>query len=313
MNRYGIFITLSTLLFFSGVTVVLAEGEDTTSASVMPANLSIVLQPGSVWRSTLNIKNDSKSKTEFFVYTTVFTGVSRLVPVIPKEVLPSGKENLDIIGKDWLTLEKKSIELNPAEIRQLSFSLVVPDDASPGNYNLGFLIGKNPNLAPEDNTSVSVGKFVASVIALRVTDTLVERLNLREFSTRQRVYTTPSIPIHIALENLKSKPVTPTRAVLKIQPVFATGLPHADIVKELTLLAIAPNSTKTGDFIWSPISPGPLYPLGLYQASVIVSYGTNGQQHLTDTLNILIIPRSLLIIVLATLLLIVFFIHRFKK
>lgn len=252
--------------------------------SIKPATIDEPLDPGTEKQYSVTIENLNSADQKFFLFTRNISGVkSGGVPIFAE----NNSENTGYELSDWITLPFTELDLPGNGQTTLSFTLKVPDNASPGSHFGGVFISVDP---PEiQNSGAAVGYQVANIISIRVSGDAHEAAGIRQFSTSQYLYGSSKVEFSARIENegnVLVKPIGP----LEIYNMLGNKV--GELMFNEDLAAVFPKSTREySGIVWESESTG----FGRYEAILSPIYGDEGaRKTMSSTVTFWILPMNII-------------------
>ncbi|MDP2643028.1 MAG: hypothetical protein Q8P62_04255 [Candidatus Peregrinibacteria bacterium] len=315
-------------ILLSGLGVLLAVLTVSSSAfalTVSPTKIELKGDPGQVVSGDFELLNEQKN---------------------PITLYPS-YENFEASGEDgtpnfvagdydlavWMKAQD-SVTLKAGEYQKIPFTITIPKDADAGGHYAAVFWGTNPPAASGE-TSVSIGAKTGILILLTVSGDVKEGGSLLEFSAKenQRFFTSLPIDFYYRFQNGGGDRLKPTGTV-KIKNTFWLTADEFDANK--TNGNVLPNSTRRFVTTWDGIDKDDLkedvvlkdenlggkkgffdtvsyqwnhFAMGMYTAKLGLTYGSDAKIA-GDSFIFFVLPWQLMI-VMALIILVVFFVLRF--
>lgn len=217
-------------------------------------------------------------------------------------------EKTDYDLSEWITLSQDSIFIPKRGEGNITFTITVPNETSPGDHFASIITSSKP---PEiKKTGASVGYQVGNIISIRTPGDVVDLARIREFSTEKYFNASKDIDFTVKIENEGNILVEPVGFV-DIKNMFGKSVSQLDFNKEASGVFPKTESNPEGmrSFIvsWNDEGLG----FGRYEASLSVSYGADQKSSLYSTVNFWILPANVIIptiIALIVLFLIIYFV-----
>lgn len=274
-----------------------AYAQEGAGVSISPALIEEGLEPGEVKNYSFTIRNLTSVAETYFLFTRNIEGMA-------EDGIPAYAEEGEETGfglADWITLDTNQITLAPNEEGEVSFSLNVPSNASPGSHFGGVFVSKD---APEIRRSgAAVGYRVGNIISIRVAGDAVLNATIRQFSTDRYLHGSSNVDFSVRVENEGNVLIRPTG------PIEITNM-LGQTVDTVTFNeqrgAVFPESLREYTQSWAGQGTG----FGRYEATIALSYGEQGTvRTMSSTVTFWILPMNIILPalgVLATLLLVTY-------
>lgn len=160
------------ILAFSLLFVAFPPALAATGIGVSPGRFEVEVNPGQVYESTLIVSNEGDKPIEIRSYALdrrVRSGgsIDFLKPGKPQES-PAA----------WLRIQPSEFTLLPHEEQEVTWKMLVPQDAMPGDYVGVLFFEHTPEARPG---TVSIGGRVGAVVSIRVAGQVVVSGDLEDF------------------------------------------------------------------------------------------------------------------------------------
>lgn len=260
-----------------------AQQEAAAGISISPAIIEEPGIPGQTLEKVVNVKNLSGSQQIYYLFTRDIIGVEgNGTPVF-------ADDNSEITGfemSEWIALGIIEVDLAPQEEAAIPVSIAVPEFATPGSHFAGIFVSMDPPRMR--SVGAAVAYQVANIVSIRVAGDVVEHAEIRQFSTGNYVYGSPSVDFEARVENKGSTLVRPI-GPLEIHNMF--GKRVALLTFNESQGAVFPGATRQFDIRWDDEGPG----FGRYEAMLSLVYGERGRQStISSTVTFWILPTNII-------------------
>lgn len=255
---------------------------------ISPPIIEPLVQPGSTYNDSLKVTNDSSESITLYPYIRDFEaqgeeGTARLVD--------PGTEKDGISA--WLNMDTSSLDFQPGETKAIPFSIVVPENASPGGHYGAIVVGtRAPDLkinTEDKGAAIATAQEVASLILVQISGEMDVNADIREFKTDRSFYNSPfQISFSTRIENKGNIHIKP-RGEIKITDMFGKTVTTLDLNKQGS--NVLPQTMRKFNNEWKEKGG-----YGRYKASLALSYGVSadnggtGMQSLFSEVTFWIIP-----------------------
>jgi hypothetical protein len=300
MNATGLPILFRVLAFFSFCLILLPSlvSAQQSGIKISPATIEETLDAGEAINYTVRLTNLDVAERTYYLYARNISGVREGgVPIF-------AERNEEITGfelADWVVLQTTQITVPASGESFFDFTLIVPENASPGSHFGGIFVSVDP---PEiENSGAAVGYQVANIISIRVSGEAQEMAGIREFSTSKFFYGSQNVDFNVRIENTGNVLVRPT-GPLEVYNMLGNQVANFTFNPEQA--AVFPNDERTYSKVnWTGDSIG----FGRYEAILSPIYGDEGAKRtMSSTVTFWILPMNIIgpaLLVLGTLLLII--------
>ncbi len=295
----AVYVALSSFLLIVGFSTS-AHAQVALGLQLKPAIVEDQVNPGETHQYALSVTNVSKVAGTFFVSTQDIKGLDNQGrPIFSKTGEPTGYEI-----SSWVTLPHTTISLNAGETKSISFTVRVPDGASPGSH-FGTIFFSDKPIVPT-TSGTGIGFDVGSILSLRISGDIREEAQLREFSTGKLIYASTDVDFTTKVQNVGNVLVQPA-GIIQVTNMF--GKEVASVPVNASLASVFPKADRTYATQWK--SDG--FAFGRYQAIVSLVYGNEERKTIYSTTSFWILPLVPILVVLGTLLLVVGSIYALMK
>lgn len=268
-NLLTLAIILTSLVLgdFAFCQAVQAQTTDKLTLTIAPPLIKINLQPGEVWQSAIKVVNNNNQDTAIYLQALDFTSSDNGgVMFIPKN---SGEENQSFALSQWLRFESGPIVIPAQASEEIPFVIELPATAEPGGHYAAILAGTKPgeNIS---GSGIKISSLLASLIMLEVKGELVEKAQIREFSTDKKIYSEPVVNFTVRLENTGNIHIQP-QGEIKIYNQFGQERGTITINHNTEYGNVLPKSIRRWQFSWQ--GEKKLTDMGRYKAVLVLGYG----------------------------------------
>jgi hypothetical protein len=291
MHRTNTFVRVLVVSLLILQTLVFAPNAyaDNQGIELSPGIFEDKVDPGKTYTFSLRVRNVSETPKTYYLSTKDI-----------KSVDGGGRPEFAMEGEPtpynlstWITLGEASVDLNPGQSKTVSFSVAVPEEATPGSHFGGiFLEAEPPKLR---NTGAGVGVTVGSLINLQISGEVVEDARLRSFSTSQLVYNTLPVTFETNIENLGNTLLRPT-GIVEVVNMF--GKKVASLRVNESSAGLFPAAQRAFTVEWSSED----FAFGRYQAVLSLVYGDDVRKTVSATMSFWVLPIKPISIALGSLL-----------
>lgn len=239
--------------------------------------------PGESREFSINISNLSSTEQVIYLFTRNISGVKAGgVPIFADD--DAEKTGFEIT--EWLTLNDTSITIPGDGSYSISFTINVPENASPGSHFGGVFASVDP---PRLRSSgAAVGYEVASILSIRVAGDAVEKAQIRSFSSDNYIYSSPNVTFNAEIENQGNVLIRPT-GPLEITNMFGKTVATLDFNESLA--GVFPLAKRTFELKWNDEGTG----FGRYETRLSLVYGGEGSKStMTSTVSFWILPMNII-------------------
>lgn len=280
----SIFLVTATLL------PIQVSAQQQVSMKIQPTLIEEKVDPGQVIIKTVSIANLGATQQTLYPVTRDITGIGADGrPIYSNEKVDS--EGMSLAS--WVTFTDKEITVSPGGSRQVTFTITVPKEASPGSHFGGvFLTYQAPG---ETLNATGVGYEIGTVLNLQISGEIVEEAAIRSFSSNKFIYGEAKVHFTTRAENLGNVFIRP-RGLVEIHSMF--GKKVATLPVNDAGAGVLPKGERTYETDWLPED----LQIGRYEAIVALSYGGQGSQTISSKTEFWILPVNIVLPVLGGLL-----------
>lgn len=281
MTRFvGVAVCLLLALLANSVS---AQGTDAAGIGISPAIIEEGATPGEVKKYTVSVSNLSEAEQKYYVYMRDIVGVKNdNSPVYAQD----DTETTGFELSSWVKLDVEEIIVPAGADVPLSFTLTVPDTASPGSHFGALFISLEPPRLR--TTGAAVGYDVANIISIRVAGDANEKAEIRQFSTDRFFYGSTNVDFNLRIENLGNVLVRPTGPI-EITNMFGKNV--ATLVFNDSQASVFPGVTREYNFNWTDEGTG----FGRYLVRVSPIYGESGSKNtISSTVSFWVLPMNII-------------------
>ncbi|NTW22409.1 DUF916 domain-containing protein [Candidatus Falkowbacteria bacterium] len=307
-----IIASLALAAIFGSFSAGYASAQDSSMIlSITPPLFKVNMKPGEVWSSVVKVVNNNAYPVTVYTQVADFkSGESGGVEFVKNEPDAAGK---GYTLSQWLEITSEPIDIGAFSSQDIPFKVMLPQTADPGGHYAAILVGNKPI----DNTAGSVVKIsskLASLLLVRVAGEVVEKGDVREFSTSKGFSKKTEADFTVRFINKGNVHLRPEGEV-KITNMFGQTRGVIAINKKSEFGNVLPDSEKKWEFNWKGESS--IWDAGRMKAELFLSYGEEGKQSEVRKINFwvvnlkptLAVAGSLLFIVMMT----IFLIRRFIR
>lgn len=292
--RSAVAVLAGVTLFLTGAPLAFAQASQ--GLEVKPAVIEDNTTPGATYHFTVTVTNVSSAEHTFTVVAKDISGLDD--KGLPVFALP-GQETIYSLSS-WIQLPQAPITLAAGESKTVSFTVLVPANASPGSHFGGVFFDTSTQQVTTTGSAISVE--VGSVINLQIAGNIIEDARIQEFSTDSIIYGSPAVAFTTKVENMGNVLVTP-HGVIQITDML--GHQVGTVTVNDSAAPVFPGSVRSYTTSWQ----GAGFAIGRYQAVLSLSYGTEAKRTISAVNSFWIIPFKLTLIVVGSLLALILIIY----
>lgn len=261
-----------------------------------PPVINLSADPGSTVKAKISLRDISA--TSLLVTGEINDFIAGGEDGTPK-ILLGENERSAFSFKDWMS-PLPIITLKSKEIRNLTITIDIPANASPGGYyGVVRFTGTPPDL---EGTGVSLSASLGSLILLRVNGNAKESLSIEEFSASHSgktgsLFEAAPIVFTERFKNGGNIQQEPT-GLVTVKDMFGNVV--ATLAVNDSKRDVLPDSVRKFESSLDSTNIGNKMLFGLYHADLSVTYGSD-KQVLTSSITFWVIPYTLIAIIIAAL------------
>lgn len=258
--------------------------------------------PSQTWSSEIRVINVNDYEITVYPQVVNFApsgenGQGTLVPVFSEET--QGQTLAE-----WVQVTKNAVTIAPQQTLSIPFTVTVTKDAAPGGHYAAILVGTKPPEKTGGSSLVQTAQFVTSLLFVRVSGDVIERGNIREFTTTDTVNNEPNVQFDVRFENTGNVHLQPQGDIV-ITNMWGTQRGVIPINYQTHFGNVLPNSVRKFSFTWTGGQSS--YDIGRFKAIATLGYGADTKSFTTSTTYFWIIPVQQILFITIGLLLVLWF------
>ena len=287
------------VLFFIWLLPNAVLAQSSAGVSINRATIEAPADPGDVMQESFEVTNLSDTEQTYYIFARDIVGVrDGNAPEFARE----GQEKTGFELSEWIDLPGEPLVVPPGGKETVSFTINVPDNATPGSHFGGVFVSVEPPKFRE--IGASVGYDVASIVSIKISGDAIISAQIREFSTEKIIHGSTAVQFNVRVQNTGNVLVRPV-GPLEVFNMFGRRV-HQETFNE-TSGGVFPGTIRDFKENWSDENPG----FGRYQAVLSLVYEADGGNRTIDsTVSFWILPMKIIgpaLLVLVVLLLISYF------
>ena len=292
------------ILIFVGSVAIFAQPQSARAVQVTisPPRFDAFANPGDILNETLKVHNDTGSTQTYKTIVADFSASDDTGGISVSDDPNTPKTSYSLAR--WVKVEPSQFTVDANQDAKVAITIVVPQGAEPGGHYATVEVQIAGN-SVSGGSGASVETRLNSLILLRVSGAITEKLNLDTFKASEPYYS--KAPVNFTMRSTNSGNVhdAPEGSI-----VITDMFNHK--VKELPIPVanVLPGSARLLNIQWTDNLP-----IGRFTATLVATYGQS-KTPLTASTTFIIFPISLAITILVVILLIVLLItqrRRLKK
>ena len=257
--------------------------------SVSPPKFDLFGSPGDVVNEKIKVRNDGASTLNYSSKVADFTANGDLGGVNISDDTKAPTTNYSLAK--WVTVQPAKFSVAPGQEKILNLIIRIPENAEPGGHYASVQLSLSGSATA--GSGASVVSTIDSLILLRVSGNLTEKLSLDSFTTDNNYYPNGPVNFLIRTRNSGNVHVAPTGTIV-ITDMFGHKTQELDVVGANVL----PGSDRLNKITWDQRGM-----VGRYTAQLVATYGQS-RQPLTASVTFIVFPPFLLALLIGLLLLI---------
>lgn len=256
---------------FSFLNINKALAADTIGVSISPPTFELTANRGDSLENTIKLSNTSEVPIEVTVSSKNFTAVGEDGSVGLTE------DNTTYSLAKWISIIPDRAIIPAKTSKIFLFKTDVPQNAEAGGHfgSVVFQLSAVGN----GESGASVAQEIASLVLLRISGTIDEKVTVLEFTTDSKFYEYGNVTFLNRIKNEGSVHDKP-KGSITITNMFG---------KQVDVLVVdgknvLPGAIRKNEVVWNK-----KWAIGRYTATEVLSYGANNQQ-LIDTTNFIVLP-----------------------
>jgi len=272
------------LLSFCFSADVYSTGE--VGLKMQPSIVEEKVEPGQVLPMVLHVTNIGKQEESYYAVTRDISSLAEDgQPVFAKTGEKTGYET-----SSWIEITKDPVLIQGGEIKDVPFTITVPQNASPGgHFGSIFFIAEADHLK---EIGSGIGYQVGTIVNLRVAGDILEDAQIREFRANEKIYEKSDVKFLTRVENLGNTALR-TRGPIEITNMF--GKKVGSVVMNEEGAAVLPKSDRSYAVVWKDEG----FSIGKYDAVMSLNYGDEVKKTISSSVSFWILPQKIILLVLA--------------
>ena len=297
-STYILYALVAVYMFFYSSGVVLADAPK-MSMTVTPAFFRISLDPGESWSSYIEVTNEGTYDTNAKIVTMDFdvreeNGGVKYAPDL------EGGRYASYSPAQWISVDTDNSEpLSPRESAKIPFTIAVPQDAEPGGYYVGLLVGDHL-VDNNEKAQLRVANLITSLIFVNVTGDIIERGRIREFFSEKSLYNTPEARFFLGFENKGTVHLIP-RGDITVYNMWGEERGTLALGSDKIGGVVLPESIEKFEYNWKGKIGYKEY--GRYKVVATIYYGTDSIKREVEVRHFWVLPTNIFIMLGTPLLL----------
>ncbi len=295
--------------------IVLAQAAGKMSFTVIPPFFQLPLNPGESWNSTIKVVNSNNFDLDLYANLMNFKatgedGQGTFVPITGQDEAV----NQNSLAQ-WVTITKDPVHAGKESRVEIPFSVHIPKNAPPGGHYAAILIGtKPPQKQAVSGPTVQIATYISTLLFIRVSGDVVEKGDIREFSSDRTFYQNSKASFSLRFENTGNVHLQP-QGDITIYNMWGKERGRIEINQNTEFGYVLPKTLRNFKFTWN--GEDSLFEIGRYKAVATLTYGLDSRKNVFSTTYFWIVPvkpvAGVLGGILAFILLIIFIVKAYVK
>lgn len=275
------------------------KGAKADTITIIPPKFELFGNPGDIINEKLRVRNETNAQIEYSVAVEDFVAQGDQGGINLIEDPKSAKNSYSLAN--WVTFEPHNFSVAPDEEKDITVNVRIPKNGEPGGHYASIVV-KRAGEAITAGSGATVQSHINSLILLRVSGDVTEKLAVENFRTENQYYQYGPVKFVLKSKNSGNVHVVPTGKII-IKNMFGKK------VKELPLnqANVLPGASRSVTTIWDTKNL-----VGRYTADLISSYGQQTQPLMAST-SFIVFPVYLIAVIIATIAILFLFITQRKK
>ncbi len=254
-------------------------------------NLGVVISPniidekvmaGDILKYDVKIKNESDGKVDLYAMVNDMSESDGEMAFVNP-----GDLDRDVSIARWIKFKRGVIDLMPGSEAVVALEINISSTAKPGRYfaRIALPSGSNRTIAEENMLKKSYPQLN---INISVDENIIEKAQVKDFSSLKNVYLLPPASFKINLNNFGNKTIEP-RGNIYIYNRRGEEISSLDVNPDV-------NSVASGDIWEQVIHWEDAKGFGKFKAKLELEYGKKDKRDLQDTVFFWFFPWKILLI-----------------
>jgi hypothetical protein len=296
-----LFYSLLISVFFLSFLFLKDTHAQSLSIGTAPTHEKLQLEPGQIYHDNFTVWNLSTTTTTYFIEVSSFR---QLENQPGSAIFLSEEEDAKnpYSAADWVEVEMDSIDLVPNRNFTIDYTITVPEELAPGDYNAEIYFTSQETIGGDETAAYSIlGSGVP--ILITIGDEYAESAEILDFYSKEKIYERPNFTTLITrIQNLGDTHITPQGDIV-LRNIFKQEVGR--IKFNSNIQSILRGNTGTYESNWDLdkyIDDGKIA-IGPITAETIILYRRNnpGFAVLKAATTFWIIPWKLIILILTVI------------
>lgn len=289
---FNVRIVAASLFFALVLVAVVPEtvmAQNRVGIALSPPIIEDRVSPGAVLSFTLKLRNEGDGTEVLYPKLYDVSGISNGgQPQFARQ----GDSTPHMLS-GWITFEQDAVTLPAQGVATLTFTVRVPQDASPGAHIGSVALSRE---APSERQGSGVGYEVRSIVSLRVAGEIVEKTKIKDFFTDQIFFSSAKVKFTTTILNEGNVFARP-KGFIDIKNMFGTKVETLPVNDGGA--SVFPNSERAYTADWQSDA----FQMGKYTAEMTLTVeGEKGFDSLLSTVEFWVVPTHIVLPALGGLL-----------
>ncbi len=243
--------------------------------AVSPPTFEVSSNPGDDISNVIRVQNLSEEPMTVTSETRNFTALG------DEGAVGLTDEETGFSLAKWVTVTPVTATIEPKQSFTFAYTIEVPSNAEPGGH-FGSVIFRTTAVSNNNTTGTSVAQEVGSLLLVKVSGDVREKLKFDSFVAKQSFYEYGPVDLELKFTNTGNVHVKPTGSVI-ITDIFGNKVTTIDVETKNVL----PGASRRMEAVWKS-----KLLLGKYTAVATLNYGAD-KELLTSSTSFTVVPYKL--------------------
>jgi hypothetical protein len=261
MKHKRLFVFVVSALLLSAVVYSSISAQKTTGGmAVHPSNFDIIAQPNQVTRETITVDNLTSQPIQIQVYLRNFTAQGE------EGSVTLTKEDTTYSLAKWIKVTPETAAIKAHGNQDFTFTIDAPKNAEPGGH-FGSIVFATVPPKNMKGTGAALSQEVASLVLFKIPGDVKEQASLESFSADKDFYEFGPVTFGARVKNEGGVHISPAGSIV------IKGWFGQKYIIPLEMRNVLPDSVRK-----IPATLKNKLLIGNFNATLIATYGTKGQQ-----------------------------------
>jgi hypothetical protein len=265
--------------------------------SISPPEFQLFGNPGDVLNETVKVNNNSQNAVTYTTSVEDFSASGDTGGISISDDPNAPTTNFSL--KKWIVLEPSQFSVAANAQKLVNMQIIIPKNAEPGGHYATVRV--NAGGGNVSGGGASVQSQLNSLVLLRVSGNVTEKLSLQAFNTSQYYYQYGPVSFNLKTKNTGNVHVAPNGTI-----VITDMFNHKVAEIPLRLANVLPDSSRAITTSWTEKSM-----VGKFTATLVANYGDGTNiQPLTASTTFIVFPLIYVWIALVIIIIIILLITK---